>query len=78
MINAFTKSYTDLAQRLASVEAKVQTLEGTLSDERKEHSRTKELLRTALRHIREVTAWAAGPRIAEPPAAPAELVKEGF
>lgn len=76
MINAFTQSYTDLAGRLAHVEARVDHLDGKLSDEQRAHGRTRGVLATAFRHIREFTAWAAGPRISEPPATPAELLKE--
>lgn len=78
MIKAFTDSYRELTQRLASVEAKVETLESTLNEERTEHSRTRDVLRVALRHIRDVVAWGAGPRLTELPPPPAELVKELF
>lgn len=76
MAAVFAENYRDVVERLTKVEARVDTLEGELSEERKGHGLTREMLRVALRFIHDVVAWAAGPRITEPPAPPADLMRE--
>lgn len=76
MAKVFAENYRDVIERLTQVEARVDSLEKELDNERSAHGLTKDILRSALRHIREFTAWLNGPRHSEAPATPAELLKE--
>lgn len=76
MAAVFAENYRDVVERLTRVEARVDSLESELSDERKEHGFTKEALLVARRWIREAVAWATGPRHAEFPTPPADLLKD--
>jgi len=76
MAKVFAENYRDVVERLAKVETRLDTVERERDAERQEHGFTKEMLRSALRWIREALAWAAGPRLTEFPPAPPELMKE--
>lgn len=76
MLTAFTGAYTALAKRVTDLETRLGELESKLGSERELHSRTRELLRIAVRHIRDVIAWGASDRAAPLPPPPAELLVE--
>lgn len=76
MAKVFAENYRDVIERLTKVEARLDSVEKELADERSAHSQTKDLLRSALRHIREFTAWLNGPRHSEAPQTPQELVTQ--
>lgn len=76
MAQVFANNYKDVIERLTKVETRLDSVERELLEERSAHSRTKDVLSSALRHIREFTAWLAGPRHSEAPATPQELLKE--
>jgi hypothetical protein len=73
---AFTDAYQALAARVMKLEDEIQTVEKNLEREQEEHSRTRELLRISLRHIRDVLEWSAGSRERPIPAVPAELTTD--
>lgn len=54
----------------------VDGLKRSLKEEESEHAKTRELLRVALRHIRDVIAWGQGDRKRPLPEPPDELVRE--
>lgn len=76
MAKVFSDNYRDVITRLTQVEGRLDKVELELLEEKSAHGRTKDLLRTALLHIKEFTAWLAGPRHSEAPATPQELLKE--
>jgi hypothetical protein len=76
MAQVFANNYKDVIERLTKVETRLDSVEHELVAERTAHSRTKDILASALRHIREFTAWVSGPRHSEAPATPADLLKE--
>ncbi|MGB5794442.1 MAG: hypothetical protein WBH51_01470 [Mycolicibacter algericus] len=76
MVEAFTESYGKLAQRVTTLEGKVSTLEAALDSEKGEHSKTRDLLRLALRHIRDILAWGAGDRTGPLPDPPEGILHE--
>lgn len=57
-----------------TLEGRVTELERSLGNEEKEHETTRNMLRVALRHIRDVVAWSAGTRLTSIPEPPAELL----
>ncbi|MCA2331645.1 hypothetical protein JF714_14455 [Mycobacterium avium] len=76
MAKVFAENYRDVVERLAKVETRLDVVERERDAERQDHGQTKEILRAALRWIREAVAWAAGPRHTDfPPPAP-ELMRE--
>lgn len=62
--------------RLSGVEEELGTVKTALVTEQKQHSETRELLRIALRHIRDMLVWLGGDRDTEPPAVPDELTHQ--
>lgn len=76
MAQVFANNYKDVIERLTKVETRLDLVEHELQEERSAHSRTKDTLASALRHIREFTAWLNGPRHSEAPQTPQELVTQ--
>lgn len=68
---AITKA---LEGRIKDLEDSLRELKEELKGEREEHHETRELLRIALRHIRAVIVWAAGPQTEPLPLPPHELL----
>lgn len=57
-----------------ALDKRIEDLEGALKAERDGHQVTRELLRIALRHIRAILVWSAGPRDTPLPDPPDELL----
>jgi len=72
----FTDAYDKLAKRVGDLETKLGSVEVQLDTEKEQHRKTRNLLRTALGHIRDVVAWGAGARTTALPAPPADLLSE--
>lgn len=71
----FTEAYEALADRVTKLEEKLETVEGALEVERDQHSKARDLLRIALRYIRDVLGWGVGDRIHPLPEPPPELFR---
>jgi hypothetical protein len=63
-------------KRIGSLEREVEIVKGALLDEQQQHAATRELLRIAMRHIRDMLSWLGGDRTAEPPNVPDELTHQ--
>jgi septal ring factor EnvC (AmiA/AmiB activator) len=63
-------------KRIGDVEAELQTVKTALVTEQQQHSETRELLRVAMRHIRDMLSWLGGDRTAAPPPVPDELTHQ--
>jgi septal ring factor EnvC (AmiA/AmiB activator) len=62
--------------RLESLESDLVAVKTALVDERKQHNETRELLRVAMRHIRDMLSWLGGNRADAPPTVPDELTHQ--
>lgn len=71
----FTEAYEALADRVTKLEEKLETVEGALEVERDQHSKARDLLRIALRYIRDVLSWGVGDRAHPLPEPPSELFR---
>ncbi|PVB27854.1 hypothetical protein D2E92_02035 [Mycobacteroides abscessus] len=71
----FTEAYEALADRVTKLEEKLETVEGALEVERDQHSKARDLLRIALRYIRDVLSWGVGDRQHPLPEPPPELFR---
>lgn len=60
-------------KRIGDLENELGSVKLSLVSEQREHSATRELLRIALKHIRDMIGWLGGDRTADPPAVPDEL-----
>ncbi len=63
-------------RRIDDLEQELTTVKSSLVDEQKQHAATRELLRIALRHIRDMLSWLGGDRAADPPIVPDELTHQ--
>lgn len=62
--------------RIAALEQELQTVKTALVAEQQQHAETRELLRIAMRHIRDMLSWLGSDRGSEPPAVPDELTHQ--
>ncbi len=82
-IDAFEASLTGLEKvveaqdtRIASLERELGTVKTALVSEQRQHAETRELLRIAMRHIRDMLSWLGGDRSNDPPAVPDALTHQ--
>lgn len=82
-VDAFEASVTGLEKLVAAQDVRITALERELSTvkaallvEQQQHSGTRELLRIAMRHIRDMLAWVGGDRSSPPPRVPDELTHQ--
>lgn len=62
--------------RIAALERELATVKDALLVEQQQHAATRELLRIAMRHIRDMLSWLGSDRGMEPPAVPDELTHQ--
>jgi hypothetical protein len=74
MLREFTKSYTEVLDRVATLEARVDTLSDALGLERKEHGKTRGLLAIARHALRTIMNWDRAGREGPLPEPPAEVL----
>jgi len=77
MLKEFTKSYTEIVDRVANLEAKVDQLGDALGIEREEHSKTRWLLALARHTLRIIIMWDRNGREGPLPKPPSEVLTEG-
>jgi|SRR5690606_6837801 len=77
-LTAFADAYDSLARRVTDLETSLARVEKSLQLERENHERTRNLLRLALRHIRDVLTWGASERNDPLPDPPNELISEMY
>lgn len=65
-----------LRVRVGDVETELGTVKVALVAEQQQHAATRELLRIAMRHIRDMLSWLGGDRHAAPPTVPDELTHQ--
>lgn len=63
-------------KRIGALERELETVKGALLVEQQQHSATRELLRIAMRHIRDMLSWLGGDRNVAPPTVPDELMHQ--
>lgn len=63
-------------KRIGSLERELVTVKDALLVEQQQHAATRELLRIAMRHIRDMLSWLGSDRGSEPPAVPDELTHQ--
>lgn len=63
-------------KRIGSLERELATVKDALLVEQQQHAATRELLRIAMRHIRDMLSWLGSDRAAAPPAVPDELTHQ--
>ena len=63
-------------KRIDTLERELETMKGALEREQQQHAATRELLRIAIRHIRDMLSWLGGDRAAAPPPVPDELTHQ--
>lgn len=63
-------------KRLEAVETELGTVKSALVAEQAQHNETRELLRIAMRHIRDMLSWLGGDRKADPPPVPDQLTHQ--
>ena len=78
-------------KRIGALERELQTVKDALMDEQRQHAATRELLRIAMRHIRDMLSWLGSARLgsarlgsarlssdraADPPPVPEELTHQ--
>lgn len=73
-IDRFEAITTAFEIRINDLEESLKGLKTDLGTEKVEHNETRELLRIALRHIRAVIIWSAGPQTEPVPYPPSELL----
>lgn len=62
--------------RIGALERELQTVKDALMVEQQQHASTRELLRIAMRHIRDMLSWLGSDRGSAPPAVPDELTHQ--
>lgn len=65
-----------LRVRITDVETELGTVKTALVAEQQQHAATRELLRIAMRHIRDMLSWLGGTRVTDPPPVPDELTHQ--
>lgn len=65
-----------LEKRIEVLERELGTVKTALVDEQTRHGETRELLRVAMKHIRDMLSWLGGNRAAEPPTVPDALTHQ--
>lgn len=75
-VNGMEKLNEALDKRIGALERELATVKDALLKEQEQHAATRELLRIALRHIRDMLSWLGSDRGAEPPAVPEELTHQ--
>ncbi len=82
-VDAFEASLTGMEKliaaqdiRITALERELVTVEEALIAEQLQHAATRELLRIAMRHIRDMLSWLGGDRSSVPPAIPEELTHQ--
>lgn len=63
-------------KRIGALERELQTVKDALLVEQQQHAATRELLRIAMRHIRDMLSWLVSDRGGDPPAVPDELTHQ--
>lgn len=72
-VNRFEASLAGLETRIESLERELQTVKTALVAEQQQHAATRDLLRIAMKHIRDMLSWLGGDRRVAPPDVPDEL-----
>lgn len=62
--------------RIAALELELGTMKTALVQEQQQHASTRELLRIAMKHIRDMLSWLGGDRRTDPPPVPDELTHQ--
>lgn len=65
-----------LEKRVEALERELATVKDALLKEQEQHAATRELLRIAMRHIRDMLSWLGSDRAGEPPEVPDELTHQ--
>lgn len=76
VFSVMSAAYEKLGTRVTALETKLADVEKQLGDERTEHARSRDLLRIALRHIRDIVAWGSSDRSTPLPDPPKELLDQ--
>lgn len=63
-------------KRISALERELDSVKTSLVAEQQQHAETRELLRIAMRHIRDMLAWVGGDRSSPPPRVPDELTHQ--
>lgn len=72
-LNGMEKIVEAQGLRIESLEREVDTVKRALVTEQEQHAATRELLRIAMKHIRDMLSWLGGDRRGAPPEVPDEL-----
>lgn len=75
-VNGMEKLVDAQDKRISGLERELVTVKDALLVEQQQHAATRELLRIAMRHIRDMLSWLGSGRGTEPPAVPDELTHQ--